>query len=94
MLINTMKWLPLCLLLWTGWALGAEQVDINHADAATLEKIMVGIGPAKAAAIVHFREVNGPFASIESLAEVKGIGKRTVVMNRDRLTVRTPAERN
>ena len=61
-------------------------VDINVADAATLAEVMVGIGPAKAAAIVDYREQNGPFTSVDDLALIKGIGGATIEKNRDRLT--------
>jgi len=56
-------------------AQGAERgaVDINTADAATLESLP-GIGPATAAAIVAYREANGPFGSVDDLQNVKGIG--------------------
>ncbi|MGD9603532.1 MAG: ComEA family DNA-binding protein [Gammaproteobacteria bacterium] len=61
-------------------------VDINSADAATLADVMVGIGPSKAAAIVEYREENGPFGSVDDLALIKGIGAATIDKNRDRLT--------
>lgn len=61
-------------------------IDINRADAATLEQLH-GIGPSKARAIVDYREANGPFLQLEDLAKVKGIGLRTVEENRERMTV-------
>ena len=39
----------------------------------------------KAAAIVAYRETNGPFRSIDELANVKGIGTKTVEKNRTNL---------
>lgn len=63
-----------------------EPIDLNRADAATLEQLH-GIGPAKAQAIVEFREANGPFLQVEDLAKVKGIGLRTVEQNRSVMTV-------
>lgn len=74
------------LLAIAGMAAANEPVDINTADAKTLESLN-GIGPAKAAAIVAYREQNGPFATVEDLANVKGIGLRTVELNRDAMTV-------
>ena len=65
----------------------ASQVNLNTADAAALESGMVGIGPAKAQAIVDHRNSNGPFASVDELLEVKGIGPATLEKNRDRLSV-------
>ncbi|MHA3737426.1 ComEA family DNA-binding protein [Pseudomonas sp. Eth.TT006] len=64
-----------------------EKVDLNGADAATLQKQLSGIGEAKAKAIVAYRETNGPFASVDELLEVKGIGKAILDRNRDKLEV-------
>jgi len=63
----------------------AEPVDINTADAAALSSGLKGVGPTKAEAIVAYRNQNGPFRSLEDLANVKGIGSRTVEMNRDNI---------
>jgi competence protein ComEA len=75
------------LALLTAFAWAVEMVNINAADAVTLAQSLQGIGPNKAAAIVHYREANGPFVTIESLTEVQGIGARTVEINRDRITL-------
>ncbi len=48
-------------------------VNLNSATAEDLD-ILPGIGPTTASAIVLFRERNGPFASVEGLLEVPGIG--------------------
>ncbi len=48
-------------------------VDINRATIEQLDALP-GIGPAKARAIVEYREANGPFATTEALTNVKGIG--------------------
>ncbi|MCH4899118.1 MULTISPECIES: ComEA family DNA-binding protein [Pseudomonas] len=63
------------------------KVDLNNADAATLQKELAGVGEAKAKAIVAYRETNGPFASVDELLEVKGIGKAILDRNRDKLEV-------
>jgi competence protein ComEA len=47
-------------------------VDLNAADAAELEGLP-GIGPALAARIVEYREANGPFTSVDELADVSGV---------------------
>ncbi len=52
-------------------------VDVNSADAAALESLP-GIGPGKAQAILAWREANGPFASLEDLDKVDGIGPSTL----------------
>ena len=81
-----LRGLALALLL-AGPAHAVEQVDINKADAATLDRVLVNVGEAKAEAIVAHRKANGPFRSPEALAEVKGIGLKTVESNRDRVLV-------
>ncbi|MCP2071237.1 UNVERIFIED_ORG: competence protein ComEA [Pseudomonas lini] len=63
------------------------KVDLNGADAATLQRELAGIGEAKAKAIVAYRESNGAFSSVEELLEVKGIGKALLDRNRDKLEV-------
>lgn len=63
----------------------AGPVNVNAADARTLQKELVGVGPAKAQAIVSAREKNGPFKSLEDVARVKGIGKKLVDRNRGNL---------
>lgn len=71
-----------------GSALAAdEKVNINTADAATLDRVLVNVGASKAEAIVAYRKENGAFKSPEQLALVKGIGLKTVEKNRDRIVV-------
>lgn len=65
----------------------AGKIDLNGADASTLQKELSGIGEAKAQAIVAYRETNGPFASVDELLEVKGIGKAILDRNREKLEV-------
>ena len=62
-------------------------VNINTADEQTLVDKLVGIGPAKAKAIIAYREEHGPFASVDALLEVKGIGPATLEKNRALLTI-------
>lgn len=73
-----------------GSAIAGEVVNINTADAATLDRVLVNIGPAKAQAIVDYRRANGAFRSPEQLAMVKGVGLKTVERNRDRIVIGTP----
>ena len=63
----------------TAWA---GPVNVNTADAATLAKELDGIGPAKAAAIVEYRQKNGPFRAPEDLLKVEGIGQKVLDQNR------------
>jgi competence protein ComEA len=66
----------------------AGPVDVNTADAATISAELKGIGMTKAKAIVEYREKHGPFKSPEDLSLVKGIGERTVELNRDDIRVK------
>lgn len=61
-------------------------VDINTADATLLESLP-GVGPATAAAIIDHRERNGPYASVEGLLEVRGIGEAKLAQLRDLVRV-------
>jgi competence protein ComEA len=56
----------------------ATPVNVNTADAVTIAEALDGIGPAKAAAIVAWREEHGPFKNVDELGEVKGIGAATL----------------
>ncbi len=67
-----------------------QMVDINTADAWTLEHQLEGIGPKKAAAIVEFREKNGLFKSLSDLEQVYGIGKKTLARNQDKIKIVIP----
>ena len=62
-------------------------IDINSATASELETLP-GIGPTYAQRIVDYREQNGPFASIEDITQVKGIGPATLDKLEELITVR------
>jgi competence protein ComEA len=68
-----------CLMPAITWA---GPVNVNTADASALAKELDGIGPAKAQAIVDYRQKNGPFHSPEDLLKVDGIGQRVLDQNR------------
>lgn len=53
-----------------------DMVDINSATDVELQTLS-GVGPAKAASIIQYREEHGPFASIEDLMQVSGIGEKS-----------------
>jgi competence protein ComEA len=79
-------------LLAAPFALWAETpICINTADASVLAGL-TGVGAQRAAAIVAYREEHGPFASVDELAKVKGVGARTLEANRERLVATSPAE--
>lgn len=77
----------LSLLLCLSLPLYADEaININTADQSALMSIK-GVGEKRAQAIIAFRKEHGPFASVEDLSRVQGIGASTVEQNRDRLTV-------
>jgi competence protein ComEA len=68
-------------------SVNAAPVDINTANAAMLATAIDGVGEKKAATIVQYRQTNGPFASVDDLAKIKGIGTVTIERNRANLIV-------
>ena len=80
----------LALLLATIPAAANDTIDINVATAEELAATMTGVGLKKGRAIVAYRDENGPFASIDDLIKVRGIGPATVDANRERLSVTDP----
>lgn len=68
---------------------GARQtIDINAADAEALAERLPGVGPVKAARIVAYRQQHGPFAMIDDLISVPGIGPVTLERIREFVTER------
>ena len=81
--MSVKHWVPtLVATLLLGQVVQAEPVNINTADATALAKALNGIGPAKAKAIVSYREKNGPFKSVDQLAMVEGITQKLIDKNR------------
>ncbi|MGB6056664.1 MAG: ComEA family DNA-binding protein [Microthrixaceae bacterium] len=64
----------------------AALVNLNTATAAELEELP-GVGPATSAAIIAKREKDGPFRSVDSLLDVRGIGEAKLEGLRDLVTV-------
>lgn len=60
-------------------------ININTADAAALESLP-GIGPSLAQRILDYRQAHGPFARIEDIQEVSGIGPATFAKIQDLIT--------
>jgi competence protein ComEA len=85
--MKSMNMKSLVLLLATGlfsiWAWAAQPVNVNSASAEEIAESLKGIGLSKAEAIVNYRSENGDFKHVDELVNVKGIGIRTVDINRD-----------
>jgi competence protein ComEA len=77
-----MVWL---IFLWAAVAIAA--VNINTAGQKELADLP-GIGATKAEAIVKYREEHGPFASVDDLAKVKGIGQKSLENLREHIEVK------
>jgi len=73
-------------------AKAADPINVNTATTAQLETLP-GIGPAMAKRIVEHREKNGPFAKLEDLMQVKGIGEKAFLRLRPLLTTGAGAAR-
>jgi len=83
MLDNFRKFAPtLAAMMLLTQLVYAEPVNINTADATALAKALNGVGPAKAKAIVSYRDKNGPFKSVDQLAMVEGITQKLIDKNR------------
>jgi competence protein ComEA len=85
LLLSFLACVPLCSL--------AGPVDINTADAETLSTELDGVGLSKAKAIVEYRNKYGPFKSADDLSLVKGIGDRTVEINRENIRIGSPPKK-
>ncbi len=62
------------------------KVNINTAESSELQTLS-GVGESKAKKIIDYRQTNGPFKSIEDLANVSGIGEKTVESLRDSICI-------
>jgi competence protein ComEA len=63
-----------------------EKLQLNAATAEELDALP-GVGPVIAHRIVSFREENGPFASVDDLLDVPGIGEAKLADLRDLIVV-------
>ena len=91
---NIKRTLAALLIVMVGPAVAyAGPVNVNTADAETISAELKGVGITKALAIVEFREANGPFKSPEDLTMVKGIGERTVEINREFILLNSTASK-
>ena len=65
---------------------GPLRVDLNSATVDELD-LIPGIGPVKAAAIVEYRNMHGPFQTIEELLLVDGISENLLAGIRQYLVI-------
>jgi competence protein ComEA len=63
-----------------------EVVNLNSATAAQIATLP-GIGPKTADLVVQYRVKNGPFKKIEEIMNVRGVGEKSFLKIKDRLTV-------
>jgi competence protein ComEA len=85
--MNYLHSLALACALFLTTPAFAEIVNVNQADAAALAQNLNGIGEAKAQKIIEYREQHGGFKSLDELANVPGIGAKTVERNRDNMSL-------
>lgn len=62
------------------------KVNINTAGVEELQTLP-RIGEKVAQRIIEFRKKNGPFKRVEDLLKVKGIGEKTFMRFKDRITI-------
>lgn len=69
--------------LFSIWAWAVQPVNVNTATAEEIAEALKGVGMSKAEAIVSYRTEHGDFKHADELVNVKGIGIRTVDINRE-----------
>ncbi len=81
---GTGKWwlsgVALALVMQSAYAI--QSVNINKASAKDIADALDNIGMAKAEAIVKYRAEHGPFTTVDQVANVQGIGPKTLEKNK------------
>ena len=73
--------------------INGPEIDLNAADARELS-LLPGIGPVLATRIVDNRDRLGPFASVQDVGRVFGVGPKTLQELRELREVRVVARWN
>lgn len=84
--MNLFKAIVLAMTLVFASAAWSAAININTATSEQLTELK-GIGFKKAEAIVEYRNEHGEFKKAEDLANVKGVGSKTVEKNRSLIQV-------
>jgi competence protein ComEA len=63
-----------------------DVINLNTASATDIATLP-GIGPKTAELIVQYRQKNGSFKKVEEIMNVKGVGEKTFLKLKSRLTV-------
>ena len=85
-----MKRLIIALVALLVCSTSIAAVNLNTATKDELV-VLPGIGPAKAQAIVDYRNQHGPFRSIDEIRKVKGIGEKLFISIKPELSIGAPA---
>ena len=78
--------IALSTILFATILIAGEPVNINTADKEILMSVK-GIGEKRAEAIIEYRDQQGPFKSIDQLANISGISQSLIETNRETLKV-------
>jgi comEA protein len=66
-----------------------EVVNLNSATAAQIASLP-GIGLKTAELVIQYRQKNGPFKKVEEIMNVRGVGEKSFLRIKDRLSVAAP----
>ena len=70
----------------TATVVATNVVNLNTGTVVEIASLP-GIGPKTAELVVQYRTKNGPFKKIEEVMNVRGIGEKSFLKIKDRLTV-------
>ena len=81
------------LLLLTALLVSGAAAAALNLNTATKDELIAlpGIGPAKAQAIVDYRNQHGPFKSVDEVRKVKGIGEKLFLQIKPEIAIGAPA---